>query len=98
MPGTLTARHIEQILADVWLFEHQGHAVQASFTFDEPEHVLLVGVGGTNTTTIEWDTLSDLLHADDRGSDLVDLEALRRYLGAIIDNPPAYGAKRLDHG
>jgi hypothetical protein len=67
MPNTMTSRQIEHLLADVWLFDHRGRAVEASFSFDEPERVLPVGLRGKHATEIEWDAFSDLIHADEQG-------------------------------
>lgn len=97
MPSPLTSGHIGHLLADCWLFEHRGRAVEASLSFDEPERVLLVGLGGAHVTEIEWDVLADLLHADEHRSDVQDHAALAVALGRIIDDPTAHGARRLDH-
>ena len=66
-------------------------------SFDEPERLLLVGLGGANVTEIEWDVLADLLHADEHGSDGRDHAALAVAVGRIIDDPSAHGAKRVNH-
>lgn len=96
MSGTLSAGQIETLLADVWIFSHAGRAVQASLSFEEPERVLLMAVGGVTGAVIEWDILADLLHAGEHGSDVANRRALGAVLGQILDSPTAFGGASVD--
>jgi hypothetical protein len=96
MPTGLTSHQLEQMLRDPWLFSYAGRLVEVSLIFEEPERVQLISVGGSPAASIEWDALADLLHADERGSDVVDQRGLQELLARILDNPPLFGATVLE--
>jgi hypothetical protein len=91
---SLSTHRMAQLLAGGWVFEAGGRCVVASMSTGSPETLALRGPNGMARVLMDWDAFTDLVHADDEGSDICDEAVLTVFLRRVFDNPLAYGARR----
>lgn len=78
-----------------WVFEAGGLAVVATLSPKEAPLLTLTGPKGTARVVMAWNEFTNLVHADQWGSDLSDEAVLAVFLGRMFANPAAYGARRV---
>ena len=91
MRATLTASQIENLLAERWEFVLGTRRICAILS-PLDDVVRLIGTDRSAGVAIEWDALTDHLHAGENGSD-VDLVDLKHFLARVFDGPKAFGAE-----
>ena len=82
------------MLSAGWVFEAGGLAVVATLSPKEAPLLTLTGPRGTVRVVMGWAEFTDLVHADEWGSDLSDEAVLAVFLSRVFANPAAYGARR----